>query len=381
MKKKVSIIIALIVVIAIGGCNYPPQKGKQKGQNNKEVIKIGAILPLTGKLSIIGSGEKKGLLMALDSVKTKYPNKKIELIIEDFHSETKDAVSAANKLISIDRVRAIITSTTSASEAVTPITEKNNIIQFVISPDINILSKSKLNFRVYYNFRTEGNVVNDFIVKKSLKNHMGVAFLAVKYSSIQKEIEQIIIPCMNRHNIEIKSKDFFDIGEKRFNNYIVKVKNLRPSFLFLAPQVNQVELLSNQLYENRVHPSNSLTIICSFTYNWRPSKYIRTLNGYYIASPRYLIEDIKQNKYSIAFYNKFQTIPTFDMLYAYDNLMILAKTLITSKSVEDFVNNFNNNKTYYGASGKIKFIGNNDTDVEIVLTKIENNKQVLYEEN
>ena len=68
MKRKVSIIIVLIAAFAIGGCNFSQQKGKQKSSNKKEVIKIGAILPLTGDISVYGSGCKNGIDLAIDQL-------------------------------------------------------------------------------------------------------------------------------------------------------------------------------------------------------------------------------------------------------------------------------------------------------------------------
>jgi branched-chain amino acid transport system substrate-binding protein len=120
------------------------------------------ILPLTGNYAVIGEGEKKGIDMAVETLKQKFPGKKIEIIYEDYASETKNAVTAANKLISVDKVDAIITSTTAASEAVSPVVERAQKINFVISPDIEVVSKSQYNFRIYYNFNTEAEVVNAF---------------------------------------------------------------------------------------------------------------------------------------------------------------------------------------------------------------------------
>lgn len=345
-------------------------------QSGEESIKIGAILPLTGRLSVIGEGEKKGLMLALDSLKTKYPAKKIELIFEDFASETKNAVTAANKLISINNVDAIITSTTAACEAVSPIVEEKNVIHFVISPDLDILKKSKTNFRVYYNFLTEAKVVNKFISQHSPKS---ISFLAVRYSSIQKEIEEVIEPFVTKSKINILSKDYFDITEKKFHTLIAKVKGLNPDLLFLAPQVNQVELLSNQLIENKFLPSDNNKFIASFTYVWRPRTYIETLNDFYILSPKFQVSD-SANVYSDAFYKRYNEIPNFDMMYAYDNLNILVELLIqTNEDIGKFEKAFNSFGEYVGASGRIKFVGNNDTDVEVVLTQVKSGKQIEIE--
>ena len=40
---------------------------------------------------------------------------------------------------------------------------------FPITPDLEILNRSTYNFRIFYNFRTEGNLINSFINDNSIK--------------------------------------------------------------------------------------------------------------------------------------------------------------------------------------------------------------------
>ncbi len=342
-------------------------------KQERNTVKIGAILPLTGRLSTIGSGEQKGILMAIDSLQMKYGVDKIEILFEDFASEPKNAASAANKLINIDNVSAIITSTTAAAEVVSPIVEKSKIIHFVISPDVDILQKSRYNFRVYYNFNTEAKLIIEFIKENSIKT---ISFIAVRYSSIQKEIENIIEPYAIENNIKVLSKDFFDITEKDFKSAIVKTKLLNPELIFLAPQVNQVEMLSKQLKEYQYFPSQSGKFVGSFTYIWKPLDNLSGLDGFIVATPKFQLSN-EESPYAKYFYKKFNFFPNFDMMFAYDNMMIISDLLISSdKKFDKFEELFNNLKAKNCASGKINFIGNRDTDVEIVLSEVVKGKYV-----
>jgi branched-chain amino acid transport system substrate-binding protein len=366
--KRISIYsVAVVLAVCLGmfssGC-------KEK----KDTIKIGAILPLTGNLSAIGTGEKKGIELAYDSIKKQYPNKNIIVIYEDFKSDTKLAVSAANKLISIDKVQAIITSTTAASEAVSPIVVRNNIIHFVIAPDSEILKRSKYNYRIYYNYLSEAKIVNEFINKHNVhKKYNSISYLAVSYSSIQKEIDENIEKHTESLNIKTLSKDYFDINTNDFKLYFSKIKSLNPNYIFLAPQVHQVIGLSNQLKDYEIPSSNNI-IICGFTYNWVERSYINTLNNFYIISPKCQIVD-KKNLYQKMFLDNYGHEANFDMLYAYDNFDILADLLINTNDIFDFEDKFNCHIPIDGASGIINFVGGRDTDPEIILTQIINGIQ------
>lgn len=365
MKRITLIGLSLIALFAIifNACNNNTQTDN---------IKIGVILPLTGKFAVIGEGEKKGIEMAIDSLKKKFPNTKIEVVFEDFASETKNAVTAANKLISIEKVDAIITSTTAASEAVSPIVEQAHIINFVISPDIEIVSRSQYNFRIYYNFNTESEVVNAFVQKTKPSS---VSFLASKYSSLQKLVDGKLEPDFKQAGINILAKEYVEVADKDFKTPILKIKNGNPSMWFLAPMTNQVDLYTNQLKDYGVTPSNDRIMIGSFTFNWKPADFISTLEGYYIVTPVFQTYD-NSNAFVKAFNEKYNAKPSFDIAYAYDNTLILSELLISSKKeFSNFKEAFNKLGTRQGASGKINFVGNNETNAEIIVTKVVNGKQ------
>ncbi|RKZ22128.1 hypothetical protein DRQ18_03210, partial [bacterium] len=68
----------LAVFIATTLIVFPSCKKQEK------VIKIGAILPLTGRTAFLGEGERNALLLAVEEINKEGINgKKIELIIED----------------------------------------------------------------------------------------------------------------------------------------------------------------------------------------------------------------------------------------------------------------------------------------------------------
>lgn len=367
MKRTIIIILSLVAisVIILSSC---------KINSPSDGIKIGVILPLTGKYAVIGEGEKKGIEMAIDSLRKKYPEIMIEIIFEDFASETKNAVTAASKLISIENVDAIITSTTAASEAVSPIVEDAQKIHFVISPDTKIVSKSQYNFRIYYNFNAEYEIVTAFVKKMKPSS---ISFLASKYSSLQKLIDDKLEPEFQKQGINILNKEYVEVTDKDFKTSILKLKNGNPSMYFLAPMTNQVDLYTNQLRDYGVIPSNDRILVGSFTFNWKPTDFISTLEGYYIVTPVFQTFN-NNNPFIKAFIQKYNIKPSFDIAYAYDNTLILSELLISSnKQFNNFKEAFNKLGTRQGASGKINFIGNNETKAEIVVTKVVDGKQIV----
>jgi branched-chain amino acid transport system substrate-binding protein len=72
-------------------------------------VKVGVILPLTGATALIGQEEKRGIDMALEKISGAggVLKKQVELIIEDNKGDPTVIVSAAEKLITRDKVVAL----------------------------------------------------------------------------------------------------------------------------------------------------------------------------------------------------------------------------------------------------------------------------------
>lgn len=98
-------------------------------------MKIGVILALTGPIAPVGNSIKNAVLMADEKLDGK---DQVEFLFEDDQFQAKNAVSAAEKLISRDKVSALITFSGSTSAAVSKLAELRKV------PMIGITSLSNI---------------------------------------------------------------------------------------------------------------------------------------------------------------------------------------------------------------------------------------------
>ncbi|GBD99635.1 leucine-, isoleucine-, valine-, threonine-, and alanine-binding protein precursor [bacterium BMS3Abin07] len=100
MKRLFVIFAALSFLMFLGGCQ------KAKEQASKEPIKVGVILPLTGKHAKFGEIEKKSFQMAVEEINSGQGvnGRKIQLLIEDTQGKPDVGRSAVEKLITQDKV-------------------------------------------------------------------------------------------------------------------------------------------------------------------------------------------------------------------------------------------------------------------------------------
>ncbi|MGZ3580135.1 MAG: ABC transporter substrate-binding protein, partial [Syntrophales bacterium] len=116
MKAKGPVLICLsfLMVFVLSGSLFAQQS---------KVIKIGAVYPLTGNIASTGLDCKRGAELAVDIINSKYnlnlplakveglPNlggAKIELVFADTKGEPKNGMSETERLISQEKVVAII---------------------------------------------------------------------------------------------------------------------------------------------------------------------------------------------------------------------------------------------------------------------------------
>ena len=114
-KSKVSILLLSILFVPL----LVPSLGVAA---QKEEIRLGVIVPLTGGLALDGKNNVKGIEMAVDQINGAggVLGRKIQLMVEDGSCNPDQSRAAAEKLITKDKVHAIIGAFCSTSSSVWP---------------------------------------------------------------------------------------------------------------------------------------------------------------------------------------------------------------------------------------------------------------------
>lgn len=146
MNKK--IVLACIVgfmAVVLTGCGY--QRSADNTVKDNSPIKIGWVGPLTGEAATYGEPISKIAQMAVDEINSQggIDGRNIQLILEDGKCTGQDAMTAAQKLINVDKVQVIIGGFCSGeSLPIIPLAEENKVFLFsptASSPDLTGISK------------------------------------------------------------------------------------------------------------------------------------------------------------------------------------------------------------------------------------------------
>ena len=97
--------------------------------SHSETFKIGAILPLTGEFAMEATEFQRGIDIAVEEINQRDHGRgaKVTVQIEDSQYQARLAVSAAKKMIEIDRVLGVVTATYTEVMATGPMFEQRKI--------------------------------------------------------------------------------------------------------------------------------------------------------------------------------------------------------------------------------------------------------------
>ena len=140
----------------------------------KKIVKIGFMAPLTGGAASYGLSIKKGVDLA-----NKETGSKLQIVYEDSRCSGKDAVNAINKLVSIDKVSAIVCEVCSgATLAAAPIAERNKVVMISSSSTSpNITNAGVYIFRTVPSDALQGDFGAKYVFSKGHRK------LAILYSN------------------------------------------------------------------------------------------------------------------------------------------------------------------------------------------------------
>ena len=145
MNKKLTwgIIVVIIVVILV-------IVGLQKSSNAQ--VKIGAVIPLTGTGAYWGEPSQRGILLAQDTINKKFGPNAVKILIEDGKSVAPDSVTAAQKLLSVDKVDAIYTEFSGPSSAEAPVVKNAGKVYFYGAFNPVIVAQSDNSIKGFLSF-------------------------------------------------------------------------------------------------------------------------------------------------------------------------------------------------------------------------------------
>ena len=241
------VLFMMILLIFTAGCT----KKEKKGENM--TVKLGAAHAITGPIALYGEPIVKGIKLAIKQInEASYigEGKKIELVIEDTIGDKKQAINAFEKLISQDKVSAILGPTLSNSAfAADPVAQENGIP--VIGSSNTATGITAMGNFVFRTSIPESAVIPNTIAR--LIAEKGLSRVAIMYGNddqFTKSGYDVFAATLEDTNIEVVSTETFSKGDTNFSPQLTKIKKLNPQAIVtsaLAEEAANIMIQARQL--------------------------------------------------------------------------------------------------------------------------------------
>lgn len=308
MNKK--IIISVIVLMVIGA--FFALKAPKTPENKPTVI-IGATLPLTGDVAMLGQSSKKAIELALENLgDTKY---NYEVVFEDDAFKPQTGATTANKLISVNNADVILSFGSPVGNAVSPVAEKSKVPHINFFASDTTVAKGEYNFLHYTPPYKDSELFISELKKREIKN---VVFFGQQDNPGVGAIISAFENDIKDTDIKVLANQKFNTGTRDFRTQISSVKNLNPDIYVLEASSPELETLTKQIREAGI--TTPVTSMEAFEF----SSDLSLFEGmWYVnaADPQQWFVDMFTKKYSEG--------PKFGSANGYDAINLIVKAVET----------------------------------------------------
>lgn len=334
MKGKTVVLGLSVAILVILGFVY--QSGKT--DSSEDSIKIGVIGPFTGDLAFLGDGLRNAILVAeenLGSTRHKY-----EILFEDDRFDPKTTASAAQKLINIDKVDALISFSSGTGKVVTPIAEKAQVVHFGVASDLTV-ADGQYNFNHWTPPSEEAKLFVSELVKRGYKKLGIVLYNQSGVFAVRDAVREELFGT----DIQIVDEEIFNPGENDFRTLVTKLSQKSPDIILIASFSPEIELITKEVKRQGI--TVPLTSIESFEL----SPELDLFEGYW-----YINAAVPNSEFQNKFKEKTGGNPTEGAANGYDIVNLIVHASEKSKkrpSTAEIVLSLNEVKDFPGALGPL----------------------------
>jgi branched-chain amino acid transport system substrate-binding protein len=217
--------LAAALAVALVGCSAQGTAGSGQTSASKEPIKIGAIVSLTGSYAGLGDPEKKTIEMEVKRINDAggINGRPIEVIYEDDGTDNTKAVTAATKLISQDKVVAIIGSTgTGQTMAIRSEIDRAGIPQVSMAGGNAVTGQfDPLVFQTAWSNALVAPYTLDYLKKQGITK-IG---LITDSGGFGKDGKAVIDAEAPKYGVTIVSDQTFNLGDADMSAQLTNIKN------------------------------------------------------------------------------------------------------------------------------------------------------------
>ncbi|MDD4239097.1 MAG: ABC transporter substrate-binding protein [Desulfotomaculaceae bacterium] len=374
-NKKVLVLMILVLGLAfvLTGCG-----GDNKATSTGEkVIKIGFIGPLQGDVKTFGESTKNGFLMAIEQAGGKAGDYKIEYVIADDRNDATEAVNTATKLITQDKVKAIVGSVTSKTTiAASQLANDNKVVMITgtgTSPKVTVDNDKRKDFifRGCFIDPFQGTVGAKFATE-TLKAKTA-AILYDQGNDYTIGLSNFFKEQFTKSGGQILSMEAYSQTDVDFSAVLTNIAQQKPDILYLPDYYQKVSLIGKQAREKGINA----IFLGGDGWDSTDLDYATMEGGYFTShySPDDPRPEVKT--WVDAYKGKYNSVPDAFATLGYDatNLLLNAIKTANSDDPAKIKDALQASKDFSAVTGKLSFDKDGNPIKPAVILQIKDGKQ------
>ncbi|MER1967996.1 ABC transporter substrate-binding protein [Castellaniella sp. GW247-6E4] len=365
-------ILAMVVGSAIAGL--------AAGAGAQDVIKIGAIAPLTGNFAPVGQSQLNGLELRTEEINKENGKYKIKLIVHDDASKCNESVNATIEVLTKDKVTAVFGATNSpCALAMIPSTSRYKVPQFTYGVGTALTEQgSKWIFRIAVGAPGQSRALANYAVHDLKQDKIAVLYSDDEYGAsmangFKKALQDL--------KLEPAAFESFPISDQDFTGQLTKVKESGATALFATGVYTAVALIAKQAKQmgmNLQLLGDTGTATPKFAELGG-----KDVEGTILVVPFDPDSTAPKVRSFVQKYNaKFGRNPGGWEAEVYDALSMIYEAVNksgenTPEAVRKYVSGLTPEHPYVGVLGEWKFDQKGNADFPLYMVKIEGGKQVV----
>ena len=218
-------------------------------------IKIGASMSVTGTYAKPGSYQKEGYDVCIDELNAKggLLGRKVELVIYDDQSQPATAVKLYEKLITEDKVDAVMGPYSSAvSEAVANVTEKYRKV--MVAPLAATTSIFKKGRKYIFMVITPAENYLDGLIDMAAKRGLKTVAIINEDTLFPKASAAGTAEAAKKRGMQVVLQEAYPKGNTDFSALLVKIKAANPDVIAAGTYFDDAVAITRQMKELNVNP-------------------------------------------------------------------------------------------------------------------------------
>lgn len=363
MLKNFVLLLSLSVLVF--GCT--------KKTNDNEIL-IGSYSSNTGATATFGVYQLRGTEMAIEEINAKggINGKKIKHINYDNKSDSDETLAVVNRLISQDKVVAILGEATSGRSKIGAQVAQQNKIPMLTSSATNpdVTKVGSFIFRACFIDPFQGMVMAKFMTE-NLKLKRAAVLRDIK-NDYSVGLSDIFTEKLKAMGGEVVTDISYQEGDIDFKSQLTAIKAKNVEAIFVPGYYNEVALIAKQAHELGIKQP------LLGGDGWSSPKLYEiakdAMNGNYFSN-HYTTEstDPKTVEFVKAFKAKYNEVPDVMAALAYDAAYMMAEAIKNTKEItpDNIRIELSKIKNFHGVTGEMSMNENRDAVKSAVVVKVE----------